>query len=442
VYADRRIEPGALVRFHERMREQPHASTAHRIDVTPRRAPVDAPIEVRLSGFAPRSTLTLLATLDDAKGRAWSSHAVFRTDARGAVDLASEAPLSGSYAGADGEGIFWSLEPQGEGPRAPFDETSLAPLRITLSAEVDGDVVATATVERHWVHADCRAIALEEDGLVGTLFRPAGDGPFPTVLVVGGSAGGQVFADQCAALLAGHGYASLALSYFARERLPDHLVGIPLEYFARAMRWLRAQPCADDGGVAVVGRSRGGELALLLGATFPEVRAVVSYCPSHVVWGGVRNGQGVDESAWTFDGRAVPHVAPRLDPAQMGRIFGKRPVSLSPLFEAPLDPLAASAATIPVERTRGPVVVFSGDDDKMWPAGRMCDAVIERLEAHRHPHAFAHHRYAGAGHLLRAPCVPTAVIDSPMLALGGEPRGQARANRQSWTELLRALGSP
>jgi hypothetical protein len=73
---------------------------------------------------------------------------------------------------------------------------------------------------------------------VGTLFQPAGDGPFPTVLVVGGSAGREVFSGQCAALLAGHGYASLALSYFAAEGLPKNLVGIPLEYFARAIGWL------------------------------------------------------------------------------------------------------------------------------------------------------------------------------------------------------------
>ena len=192
-----------------------------------------------------------------------------------------------------------------------------------------------------------------ENGLVGTLFRPAGDGPFPTVLVIGGSQGGQGFSGQCAALLAGHGYASLALSYFAGEGLPEHLVGIRLEYFARAMSWLRAQPYARDGGVAVVGRSRGGELALLLGATFPEVRTVVAYCPSNVVWGGIRGGRMVDRSAWAYRDRAVPHVAPRLTPEQEAEIFGKRPIALRALFDVPVDPLAAIAATIPVERIRG-----------------------------------------------------------------------------------------
>ena len=250
-------------------------------------------------------------------------------------------PVSGSYTDADAEGLLWSLEPEGAAPKAPFDESSLAPLHITFSAELDGASVASLTVERYFLASDCRAVELNEDGLVGTLFRPAGDGPFPTVLVVGGSAGGQVFSGQCAALLAGHGYASLALSYFGAKGLPEHLVGIRLEYFARAMRWLRAQPFARDDGVAVVGRSRGGELALLLGATFPEVRAVVAYCPSNVVWGGIRGGNMVDESAWAHGDRALPHLAPRLTPTQQAEIYGKRPIALRPLFDVPVDPLAA-----------------------------------------------------------------------------------------------------
>ena len=234
-------------------------------------------------------------------------------------------------------------------------------------------------VERHILAPDCRTLALKEDGLVGTLYLPAGDGPFPTVLAVGGSQGGQGFSGQCAALLARHGYASLALSYFAAETLPEHLVGIRLEYFDRAMRWLRAQPYARDEGTAIVGRSRGGELALLLGATFPEVRAVVAYCPSDVVWGGIRGLNMVDESAWRHRDLPVPHVGPRLTAAQQMEIFARRPIALRPLFDLPVDPLAMGAATIAVERIRGSVLIFSGDDDQMWPAGRMGDAIIERL---------------------------------------------------------------
>ncbi len=358
------------------------------------------------------------------------------------MDLTAARPVSGSYAGADVDGLVWSLSPEGDAQKAPFEESNLKPFQIAFTAEMDGASVASATIERGFLPADCVALKVREDGLVGTLYRPAGDGPFPTVLVVGGSQGGQGFSGQCAALLAGHGYASLALSYFADEGLPSQLVEIPLEYFGRALGWLGAQPYARDGRPAIVGRSRGGELALLLGATFPEVRTVVAYCPSNVVWGGIRGINMLNESAWSHGGRPVPHVRPSLTTAQQNEIFGSRPIALRPLFDLPIDPLAASAAEIPVERIRGPVLVLSGDEDRMWPAGRMCEAVIDRLAKHHHPHPFAHHRYAGAGHLLRAPCAPTSVIDAPIMALGGVPAGQAAANRQSWTEVLRALACP
>ena len=45
--------------------------------------------------------------------------------------------------------------------------------------------------------------------------------------------------------------------------------------------------------------------------------------------------------------------------------MGKPPIALRPFFELPVDPQVASAAAIPVERIRGPVILFSGDDDEV-----------------------------------------------------------------------------
>jgi dienelactone hydrolase len=62
----------------------------------------------------------------------------------------------------------------------------------------------------------------------------------------------------------------------------------PLEYFERAIEWLKSQPEVDTNCIAVVGNSKGGELALLLGVTYPEdVRAIIGYAPSAVVWQGI-----------------------------------------------------------------------------------------------------------------------------------------------------------
>src|SRR4030095_5806017 len=144
-----------------------------------------------------------------------------------------------------------------------------------------------------------------DDGLVGTLFAPAGDDRRPAVLAVGGSGGGLSFADTIAALLASHGYTSLALAYFRMEGLPETLDRIPLEYFERALAWLAHHPRVDAERIAGLGGSRGGELVLLLGATFPSIRAVVAYVPSGLVHGSYPSS---GHSAWMLGGEEVPYL--------------------------------------------------------------------------------------------------------------------------------------
>ena len=82
------------------------------------------------------------------------------------------------------------------------------------------------------------------------------------MLVFGGSGGGLM---TSAALLAARGYPSLALAYFKAPGLPQTLHNIPLEYFAKALRVLRAQPGVDPDHVLVVGESRGGEWSASVG---------------------------------------------------------------------------------------------------------------------------------------------------------------------------------
>jgi BAAT / Acyl-CoA thioester hydrolase C terminal len=81
------------------------------------------------------------------------------------------------------------------------------------------------------------------------------------VLVFGGSDGGLT-TSFAAALLAAHGYPSLALAYFKAPGLPEDPNSILLEYFTKALGVLRAQPGVDHRHVLVSGVSRGSEAAL------------------------------------------------------------------------------------------------------------------------------------------------------------------------------------
>jgi dienelactone hydrolase len=83
-------------------------------------------------------------------------------------------------------------------------------------------------------HAEAaRKIEVRESGLVANLWFPEGEGPFPGLLLLGGSGGGIGWQDEIVELLVGHGFVALALAYFGLEGLPDELERIPLEFVDR-----------------------------------------------------------------------------------------------------------------------------------------------------------------------------------------------------------------
>ena len=156
-----------------------------------------------------------------------------------------------------------------------------------------------------------------------------------------------------AALLASHGYPALALAYFREPGLPATLKDIPLEYFARALRRLRARPDVDPRRVAVIGVSRGGEGALLIGVTYPRlVHGVVALVPSDVV----QPSPDRHSAAWTLHGRPLAHVA-------------------AADFRNP-DPSDEPEAVIRAERIAGPILTVSGGDDALWPSSAFATGCI------------------------------------------------------------------
>jgi dienelactone hydrolase len=433
-----------------------------RLVASPASSLVDAPLRVSVAGCRPDQAVTIRAQVDDPRRGRWRSEAVYRADGAGAVDLASACPVGGAYRGADPLGLLWTLAPDPAvpgtvgfaGPSEPFD--------VELSVEAEGAAgdgpdrqggaeARRARVRRCFMGPDVARQPVRDAGLVGTLFMAADGAPRPGVLVVGGSDGG--LSEGLAALLASHGFAALALAYFRAEQLPADLVEIPLEYFERAIQWLGARPEVAAGGLGVVGRSRGGELALLLGATFPEVAAVVGYVPSGVVHAGIgtsASGSG-PRSAWTWRGRPLPFVPP-VDagaPSPPGPAPGGQagaPLELTPMFLSALENRAAvDAAAIPVERIRGPVLLLSGEDDRLWPSPVLADMAAARLAAHGHPHAVTHLRYPAAGHAFGAVGLPATAntIVHPLrgraMALGGTPAANAAAAADSWPRVLRLL---
>jgi dienelactone hydrolase len=405
------------------------------IRVTPAQALVDEVISITLSGLAPGQAALVKATLIDNQGVTWQSAAEFSADRKGVVDLSKQAPTRGSYSGVDPMGLFWSLNTQpGQAENRAAAQSFLAPVTMKFELEVAGKTVHSATLTRLYVASGVKAMEVRDSGLVAKLYEPEKGGPHPGILVLGGSEGGIRSAEAMAALLASRGYAALAVAYFAMEGLPQRLVGVPLDYLKKAIDWMGARETIDRRRLAVLGGSKGGELALLLAANFPALKAVVAYVPSHVVWQGI-GGAG---SSWTYQGQPVPYVPYKSMPSSRG---ATQPISYMSFYLASLDDKEAVAkAAIPVEKINGPVLLISGKDDQLWPSSIMAEQVVVRLKEQRHPYKFEHLAYETAGHAIRSSYGPTTLsTGNERMNFGGQAAGNARAQADSWPRVLKVL---
>jgi dienelactone hydrolase len=191
----------------------------------------------------------------------------------------------------------------------------------------------------HAIHT--RALTVAADGMYGRWYTPSDlKRSAPAVVVVGGSNGGLRIAPFARAF-ASYGYPALALAYFKAPGLPNELRDIPLEYFEHAITFAKSQSGVSR--VVVVGASRGGEAALLLGSTYPKlIGGVIGIVPAYQVNGG-----------WTLRGTEIPYDTP-----------------------------------IRVERIHGPILTASGGRDMVWSSSVYTDQIELRLrDAHfRYPH--------------------------------------------------------
>jgi len=402
---------------------------------------VDRPVRLAAEGLRPGQAAALVVRWPAAPGGPMRSAAWFRADARGRIDPSTQPPDSGSYVGTDAMGLFWSMERErGEAPPGAR-WTAPAPLEMEAELRVDGEAADRRTVVRRMLAPGVRTEEVRTAAVTARLYLPAGQGRVPLVVVLGGSEGG--FDDLRASALASHGYAALAVAYFGLPGLPDELFAIPVERVDAALAWAEGRPEVDARRVALLGTSKGAELALLAATRLPQVRAVVAYAPTDAVQQGVtREGRSRAESSWTENGRPVPFLPQRPPAAFEAQFRGPPPYTLRTLYDASrANTVALARAAIAVERIRGAVLLVSGADDQMIPAAEAAAAVVRRLRAHRSPARAVHLSYPGAGHSILVPYLPTPPrVRSSFWRAGGSAEGYARADRESWAAVLGFLG--
>lgn len=196
----------------------------------------------------------------------------------------------------------------------------------------------------------------------------------------------------------------------------------------------------------MIGFSRGGELALLLGATYDEYKSVIAVSPSSYVTSGMKNNTFAPIPSWTFNGQDLAYMKFSFPPSMIFSTFRnwifKRPSSFLSIWNRTMrNEDKIEDARIRVENIHAPILTISGSDDQLWPS----DKFVKMMEKHLsdHPYQHKHLFYEGAGHFLAFPysfpSIPSNVmkeLDNRMaIIFGGLKSANARATIDAWEKI-------
>jgi dienelactone hydrolase len=410
-----------------------------RLDATPELSAVDDLVRIKVVGLKPRERVAV-ATEQHRFGFPLRSEAIFVANRSGSVDLSDDAPVSGDYTGVDPMGLFWSMKLAGKPNFDSRSDAELQPFDIKVTVAHAGTILAATTIHRYVVASSLVHREINRDGLVAAFFTPNDGAKHPAVIVLNGSDGG--LQRDTAALLARHGFCTLAVAYFGIGSLPKYLEKVPIEVVDRALAALDSMANVDPDRVGLVGFSKGAELALVSASRLRTFKAVVAYAPSSAVFEGLGPSKN-PVSSWTFRGKPLPFANGKV-PSSVTRELDKasasnNPVSYQPWYLAKLRG-ASPQAMIPVEAIRGAVLLIAGGDDQLWPSGLMARQIEARRRVQDRAHANRLLLYTSAGHAIELPFVPTPhTIVAGQLMLGGTPAANAYADSDSWQQVLTFL---
>ncbi|XP_068236034.1 acyl-coenzyme A thioesterase 1-like [Palaemon carinicauda] len=371
------------------------------VQASPRVCLQDVHTELKAGGLKPHSPVTLRADLLDEHGKHFCSHAHYVSDANGQVDVTLQKSEGGSYTGIFPAGLLTTLKPAPNelpflrltkrNPETPWKiNISLTDGHNTLQEE--SDALSTVCLERHFITPEVQRIPIRKGRVRGTLFLPGGEGPYPGVLDMFGSAGGLM--EFRSALLASRGIASLALAYFGMDDLPKGTGLFDLEYFEEAINVLLSQESVIKDRCGIVSVSKSTDISLALATCLSQVKAVVciSGTPipldSTITYRGKTLVEGVKVG--------VEHM--RID--EEGRIYPKRELYQEDQG-GPFHP-----QFIPIEKADdGTFFLAVAGDDDAWATDLTTLWLKQRMDAFCKTN-YEVVIYPGAGHLIEPPYGP------------------------------------
>ncbi|MEQ8364517.1 MAG: acyl-CoA thioester hydrolase/BAAT C-terminal domain-containing protein [Cyclobacteriaceae bacterium] len=228
----------------------------------------------------------------------------------------------------------------------------------------------------------------ENYGKVETiLYLGEGDNQ-PLLVGLGGSEGGNAWtSDRWKAKrdeFIDKGYAFLAVGYFGTKDTPEVLDRISIDALYKAIIDVSTNPKIDGNRIALIGGSKGAELALLLASYYPDITGVIALVPSYCSFPALT--LTASTSSWTYKGEEVPYV-----PMPWAAVPSAIKQDLRSAFSIMLeDKEEVEKALIKVENINGPILLLSAKNDGMWPSTEMSNEVVARLQQKGFEYPYQH----------------------------------------------------
>ncbi|XP_066970705.1 acyl-coenzyme A thioesterase 1-like isoform X2 [Macrobrachium rosenbergii] len=398
----------------------------------------DEPVSIKVSGLKPGQDVTLHSSMKDVRNVHFMSYAHYRADGNGEVDVDVMESLGGEYEGVFPMGLFGSLAPApNEYKYTRFFKRDVENPNIVTISVHDGHLSAetlcspeaskplsSVVNERHYMAPGVQRIPVRYGKVRGSLFLPPGDGPFPGVVDMFGTAGGLL--EFRSAQLASRGFASLALAFFNYDDLPKGLEEFDIAYFEEAVEYLLKHEKVINQSVGVIGISKGGDLALSMATYIPEVKAAVAIngCNANV------------QAEFKLSSRIIPGL-------QFDVSRAKFENEILDCFDVLDDSLSMPEAIIPVEEADANFLFLVGRDDRNWKSVEYADHAVNRL-IRAGKSNFEECIYNDAGHLIEPPYSPFSrasyhgLLSSPNM-WGGQTQPHCEAQVQAWQRVTNFL---
>ncbi|KAG8012404.1 Acyl-coenzyme A thioesterase 4 [Nibea albiflora] len=393
------------------------------LSVQPSRGLMDEKFIVQAHNVPPGFQLTIHAFHKCDDGHSWEAFGHYTANAAGAVNVSEDPSLGGTYSGVEQMGLLWSLRPvPGSKPGLRMRKMNVqTPMEVSISVYqghqtegfMDQVPLASVVVERWYMAPGVRRVPITEDALTATLFLPSGPGPFPGVLDLWG--GGGKLVEYRAALLASHGFASMALDYLTPKIAIETGKIVDNQYFETAYRVLEQHPQVLGSRIAMLGLSLGTSVTLKLS-----------------VYSQVIKAQQEAENTQTSENQNAGKTRINEEEHVIWRDL---------LLPIPTDP----TLKVDVGRLQCPLLLVVGEDDQNWPAYESAMDMKEMMEKAGNSHLLTVLSYPNAGHLIEPPYTPHARFSKfitvhsrqrVMVLWGGETAAHSRAQEDAWRKML------